>query len=473
MAPSLAHRSPLAGVWYPADPGALAQLLQENIERSINRTGPFVRPGGLGFIVPHAGPRYCGAVAASVYRHIQASGASRILLLGFSHRGLFAGLGIPTVARYETPLGVVRVDRATADRLAASPPFHEVPESEVCDHSVEIQLPFLQTLVPAARVVPIYAGQIPGPERREAAEVLRSLLDDDTVLVASSDLTHYGRDFGYVPFALDDATPENLRSLDMKALGAVGSLDTAIFRRELRESGATVCGVEPIQLLMETLSGLGMEIFEEVIDYETSGDITHDYQHSVSYGAAGFFPSASFEVGEEDQAALLASARYTLDHYRATGAQRFLEHPSKPSLLQRGRAFVTLYGPDSIRGCIGCFENTLALADSVPRLAISASRDTRFGLAAATEPLRIEVHILTPPRRISEAAQIRIGTHGVVLKADGRRGLLLASVATKLGLSPREFLRELAHKAGVSDNVYASGGFELSVFCDQSFQEAA
>lgn len=472
MAPSSAHRSPLAGVWYPGDPGALDLLLGQSIERSANRAGPFVRPGGLGFIVPHAGLRYSGTVAASVYRHIQKSGASRIVLLGFSHRGAVAGLGIPDIDCYETPLGAVRVDRTTADRLAASPPYRVVPEAEVCDHSVEIQLPFLQALLPFARVVPVYVGRISGDERRKAAELLRSLLDGDTVLVASSDLTHFGLDFGYLPFAADDSAPDNLRSLDMDVLGAAGSLKPAIFRRELERSGSTVCGVEPIQLLLETLAGVDAEMFEEVIDYETSADITHDYAHSVSYGAAGFFPASAFEVDKEDQAELLAGARYSLDHYRDTGEQRFPEHPSKASLLQRGRAFVTLYGPQSIRGCVGCFENTLALADSIPRLAISASRDTRFGLPAPSEWLRIEVHVLTPPRRISEAGEIRIGTHGVFLHAEGRRGLLLASVATKLGLTPREFLRELARKTGVSDDVYALGGFQLSVFCDQSFMEA-
>lgn len=472
MASTLSHRSPLAGVWYPADPVELDSLLHEKFETAVNRTGPFVRPGGLGFLVPHAGPRYSGSVASSVYRHVRETRATRVVIIGFSHRHAMDGVAVPQVDLIETPLGAVRVDKAAAGALAATPPFRRVPEEQACDHSVEIQLPFLQSLVPDVEIVPLCAGRLTESERAQAAAALRRLLDGRTVLIASSDLTHYGREFGYLPFEVDESTPENLRALDMGVLSAAGSLDTAIFRRELRMTGATVCGVEPIQLLMETLRGHDGEIFAEVIDYEASGGITHDYAHSVSYGAVGFFPATAFELGAEDQSALLASARFTLDHYRRTGMQHFEEHARKPSLLQRGRSFVTLYGPKSIRGCVGCYESTLALADSIPRLAISASQDTRFGRPDPAEPLKIEIHILTPPRRISQSSQIEIGRHGVFLKAEGRRGLLLASVATRLNLSPREFMRELARKAGVSDEIYAGGDYELSVFCDQSFAEA-
>jgi hypothetical protein len=471
MAPSLTHRSPLAGSWYPSDPSDLTRLLESAIESSGNRTGPFLRRGGLGYIVPHAAPIYSGKVAASVYRHIRESGMCRVVLLGFSHRRALECIALPQVDRIATPLGEIPVNREALERLAARPPFRMVAEHQACDHSVEIQIPFLQLLVPGAELVPLYVGRLTGDERRAAAEALRGLLDPRTTLIASSDLTHYGRDFGFFPFAVDDSTQDNLHALDMGVLDAAGSLDPALFQRELRTSGATVCGTEPIQLLLETLAGVDGEVFQEILDYETSGEICHDFTRSVSYGATGFFPAPAFELDAEDQAAMLASARFSLDQYRSLGHQKFMPQPHKSSLLQRGRSFVTLYGPHSIRGCVGCFESPLALADSVPRLAIAANQDTRFGRAEAGEPLKIEVHVLTPPRRVSGAAQIKVGQHGAFLRAKGRKGLLLASVATRFGLTTRQFMTELARKAGVSDDVYSAGGWQLSVFCDQSFEE--
>lgn len=471
MTPSLSHRSPLAGSWYPSDRGALTRLLESAIESSANRTGPFLRPGGLGYIVPHAAPLYSGKVAASVYRHLRESGVTRVVLIGFSHRKAPEGIALPEVDWITTPLGEVRVDRGSLQQLAEHPPFWMVPEHVACDHSVEVQIPFLQMLAPGAEIVPMYVGTLTADERRRAADRLRGLLDARTALVASSDLTHYGRDFGYLPFPVDDETPDHLRAIDMAALFAAGSLDPALFRQELHHSGATVCGTEPIQLLIETLGGLNCEIFQEVLDYETSGDITRDHNHSVSYGATGFFPSLSFQLSPEHQAELLISARFALDQYQQTGKQHFQPHSSEPSLLQRGRAFVTLYSQGAVRGCVGCFENTLALADSVPRLAIAASQDRRFGRSSEDEPLKIEVHVLTPPRRITSASQIRIGEHGTYLNVGGRKGLLLASVASRYGFTPRQFMSELARKAGVSDSVYSGGGWELSVFCDQSFEE--
>src|ERR1035438_4245068 len=117
---SLAHRSPLAGSWYPSGVNELQRLLDATLENSLHRTGSFVRRGGLAFLVPHAAPAYSGVVAASVYRHIRATGATRIVILGFSHRHPIQGIAVPQVDRIETPLGAIPIDRETADSLAAS-----------------------------------------------------------------------------------------------------------------------------------------------------------------------------------------------------------------------------------------------------------------------------------------------------------------------------------------------------------------
>lgn len=431
-----------------------------------------MRRGGAAFIVPHAAPAYSGAVAASAYRHVRESNPSRIVLLGFCHRRPLTGIAVPVVDLIETPLGAIRVDREMSESLSAAPPFYPVMEQVACDHSVEIQIPFLQTLLPGAAIVPLYVGRLTDDQRSKAAGALRGLMRDGTVLIASSDLTHFGSRFDYTPFGVDEATAGNLRSLDMGVLAAAGSLDPAVFRSAVERTGATVCGTGPIQLLLETVRGLEGEAFQEILDYDTSGAMVRNFEHSVSYGAAGYFPAEAFHLEPEDQTGLLNSARFTLDHYRRTGEQRFLPLPGSASLQQRGRAFVTLHGGGGgVRGCVGHFDHPMPLTRSVPELAIASSEDGRFGPVAPDEALAIEVHILTPPRRLADPLQLQAGRHGAILQSGIRRGLLLPSVAARHGLSTRGFLRELTRKAGVPENIYAEDGWELSVFCAQSFGE--
>ena len=469
---SLTHHSTLAGSWYPSGVSELQRLLDAALGSSLDRTGSFVRQGGLAFLVPHAAPAYSGAVAASVYRHVQAAGATRVVILGFSHRHPIQGIAVPQVDRIETPLGAIPIHRETADALAASPPFHAVPDPAACDHSVEIQIPFLQTYVPAATLVPLYIGHLTAAQRAAAAGALRGLLDNRTVFIASSDLTHYGRDFEYLPFPLDSHTAERLRSLDSAVLAAAGSLDPVLFDGELSRTGATVCGAGPIRLLLETLSGLPVETFQETLDYDTSGARSRDYEHSVSYAAVGYFPPVAYQLDAPSQAALLHSARFTLDHHRRTGQLRFQPAPAGSPLHQRGRAFVSLSAQGTLRGCTGRFDDPTPLDGCVPRLALSAAYDDRrFAPVSAHEELEIEIHVLTPPKRIADPQQLKIGEHGAFLRRGPHRGLLLPTVATTHHLSRQQFLLALAQKAGVPETVYASGDCELSVFRGQCFSE--
>jgi AmmeMemoRadiSam system protein B len=124
-------------------------------------------------------------------------------------------------------------------------------------------------------------------ERVEAARVLRDQLSQGSVLIASSDLTHYGRRFGYLPFGHDEQTPERLAMLDRGVIDAMARIDAQALLAALRETGATVCGYNPIALLLETLAPL--RSIQHVLDYQTSGEITGDWSHSVSYAALGYY----------------------------------------------------------------------------------------------------------------------------------------------------------------------------------------
>src|SRR3974390_1644502 len=150
----MSHMSPFAGSWYPAKAAELSALLAECFEEYRRRTGEAIFPNGLGFVVPHAAPEYSGTVAASVYRAIHAQRPERIVVLAFPHRGGLQGAAAPDVEAIATPPGEVAIDRDWSGE------FTLAPEGRLCDHSFEIQLPFLQRCAPHARIAPLYVGRL-------------------------------------------------------------------------------------------------------------------------------------------------------------------------------------------------------------------------------------------------------------------------------------------------------------------------
>ena len=368
------------------------------------------------------------------------------------------------------------MDRQFTEMLADSPPFHFASEDVACDHSVEIQVPFLQTVLPDAMIVPLYVGRLSPGQRNTAAEVLCAHLDPRTILLASSDLTHFGRDFGYLPFAVDDHTPGRLRALDARILEAAGSLDSVFFLDELGAVRSTTCGREPIALLIEILRRMpGEEIFQETLDYDTSGAMTRDYSLSVSYGAAGYFRASAFEVDTATKADLLAAARSALDHRFGRPSAREEVPPEQGgsrAMAQPGRMFVSIHAGGELRGCVGYNERPIPLAQAVRALAIDAAvNDARFQPVDKDEDVEIEINLLTPPKRIRNAFQFQIGEHGALLKFKDHCAILLPSVAKSYALDRTGFLQALARKAGLPADGYCSDGARLFIFRSQCFSD--
>ncbi|MBZ5596289.1 MAG: AmmeMemoRadiSam system protein B [Acidobacteriia bacterium] len=279
------HPSRYAGEWYPEDRPELEHLLREAFSRSERRTGPVQCQGDFAFIVPHAAPQYSGTVAAAAYRRIAQLKPASIVVLGFSHSPAHAGILIPEADAYRTPLGDIAIAGEERDQLLREEPF---AVGDPADHSVEIQLPFLQFAVPAASVLPLYIGRLSRNETTEAARKLDRLLPPHAVLVASTDFTHYGLEFGYLPFPLDERTPQRLHSLDHRLIESIGTLDSNSFFVLLRETQSTLCGVMAVHLLIEWVHRNAPTVQQRVLDYQTSGEITGDYGHSVSYAALAF-----------------------------------------------------------------------------------------------------------------------------------------------------------------------------------------
>jgi AmmeMemoRadiSam system protein A len=364
----------------------------------------------------------------------------------------------------------VPVDLELAGELIRSAPFRMLPESRLCDHSVEIQLPLLRKALPRTTVAPLYVGRLDPAAREKAAAVLARCMAPDVVLVASSDLTHFGRNFGFEPFPVDRAVSERLRRLDFQVLESSGSLREELFLETLRETSATVCGVEPIALMLATLRRIesGGEVFQEVLDYQTSGEITGDFHHSVSYGSLGFFPYPSFELDAQAQRALLDLARRTLAEYRRTGKKAVPEFPSS-GLAALGRPapmFVTLHQYGKLRGCLGRTTTDASLEKSAPELTMAAAlEDSRFDpVSPSEEGITIEISVLSPMKRITQAGDFRIHEHGAVLKAKGRQGLLLPQVSIERNWNAEQFLQALGTKAGAGGGAHLDPSAKIYVF---------
>lgn len=464
---SAVHASPFSGTWYPAQAAVLDRLIEERLELSRQRTGPFLLPEGLGFIVPHAGPEYSGVVAAAVYRSLLKHPPERIVLLAFPHHGGLRGAAVPKVRAVSTPLGSFTIEPFLSDR------FPRVEEALVCDHSFEIQLPFLQKVAPGARLCPLYVGLMNHSERLTFAEALAAEWRPGTVLLASSDFTHYGRSFGYVPFPADSRIAERLRDLDTECMEAAGSLDAAFFLETLAETGATVCGAGPISLLLNTLSRISPGgLFQSALDYQTSGEITGDFRHSVSYAALGYFPRSSFELSSDDREALLVSAEATLRRLRETGRREPVRARGSIALEDRRGVFVSLHRGLELLGCMGHCPGRIPLIEAVPDLAFAAAlEDPRFrpgdAIAGAFD---LEISVLTPLRRIRSADDFQVGRHGGFLRLGMMAGLLLPQVAPRHGWTAKTFCEALSQKAGLPAQAYQDPEARLYVFEAQSFR---
>jgi len=218
-------------------------------------------------IVPHAGYIYSGPVAGRAYASLESGSHSlrRVVLFGPSHRTWFSGLAIPSVGAFETPLGAVPLDQAALEELRGLPQVVVADEPHALEHSLEVQLPFIQLLAPEARIVPIVAGQATPAEVDAVLDVLWD--GDETLIVASSDLSHYN----------SYATAQTCDSATAQAI-----LDC---REDLK--GHQACGCIVINGLARAIRKRGLG--PELLDLRNSGDTAGDKQRVVGYGAFGFY----------------------------------------------------------------------------------------------------------------------------------------------------------------------------------------
>ena len=476
--------SVLAGHWYPSDKNELSALTTGLIARS--EPGTFDQKP-LIVILPHAGYSYSGAVAAAGYRALSSFTPGCVFIIGPSHRESFEGCAVNTVDFYETPLGKVKVARDITVKMSGEPHFSSLNAVFAKEHCIEIQLPFLQTiygkrLENEIPIVPILTGDVHPTLIPSLAGTIAKYLSaaKDPLLIISSDFTHYGPRFGYLPFPANGELKKRLEALDGGAIDCILKKNTACFSKYASKTEITICGRNPIQIALSLPLKLGKT---SLVKYDTSCNITGECEDSVSYAALLIgqdnnpslsLNSVSIVIPEKDRRYLLQLARNNIRSHLVSHKALSVTESSVPlSCRENHGVFVTLKKNGQLRGCIGTIHGLRPLWQGIIDNSYHAAfSDPRFTPIQAQDlgALQIEISVLTEPRVIASPGEIVIGRDGIIIEMDGHRGLLLPQVATEFGWSVEEFLMHACIKAGLPGDAWRTGAviyvFQALVFAE-------
>ncbi|MGL1936165.1 MAG: AmmeMemoRadiSam system protein B [Fibrobacterales bacterium] len=257
------RKAEYAGSFYSANPVAL----QGEIDRYLQNAGPLTAPGAVhAIVVPHAGYIYSGAVAAYAYTLLSRSMIEKVVLLGPSHQYYFKGLGLDSADQWELPLGIQQLTMPGAEWLAGGV-VSVTGEAHQKEHSLEVQIPFIQRTLPEARIIPIIIGEIDSLDA--AAKQINGLLDDKTLLVVSTDLSHF--------LTYDAANVRDSETIEM------------VLSNEIITDQERACGRVGVNILTRIAQQRNWK--SSLLKYLNSGDTAGDHSRVVGYSAFAFYDS--------------------------------------------------------------------------------------------------------------------------------------------------------------------------------------
>jgi MEMO1 family protein len=455
--------SAVAGSFYPADPKELAALVDGYLARAAQP--PL---DAVALVAPHAGYQYSGQVAAYAFASLKGRKVDRVVLIAPSHYEAFGFSSVYDGSAYTTPLGQVPVDRAFAAKLASGSRLIRLsavghtPSADKPEHSVEVELPFLQRTLGQFQLVPIVMGDQSYEACRALGIALARLVQGtNTLIVVSSDLSHY--------HTYDDAV-----KLDRKAMNALQEWDYLSMARNFESRVWEACGGGPIVAAMIAAERLGASR-ATVLKQANSGDVTGDKSRVVGYGAVAITKSsgradagqAPFSLERQEKDELLRIARQSVE--TAVKERRVVEAPAPRSaaLNQERGAFVTLKKGGELRGCVGYVAPIKPLYITVRDVArFAALQDTRFSPVTAAElpALEYEISVLSPMRRVMDPKEIKVGEHGLLIRKGNSEGVLLPQVPVEERWDRATFLEQICRKAGLSPRAWQDADADLFRF---------
>ncbi len=456
--------------------------LKKQVNNLLNNAFTESLPGKpVALISPHAGYQYSGLVAAYGYNAIKDYDYKRVIVIAPSHYSRYMGASILDVDHYKTPLGLIKLDVGICNNLINNPPLiGTLKKAHAREHSLETQLPFLQTVLNNFELVPILIGRLNNEAFDFLADKIKPLIDEDTLIVASTDFTHYGYGYSYVPFKKD--IEANIRKLDYGAFERILALDFDGFKRYKGATGITACGFMPVALLLKLLPD---DVQGKILRYDTSGNQMGDFNSSVSYASIIFTRGKkSSEVIDEnpslndnEQLTLLKIARETLETYikeRKLPDVNNGKYTFTQKLKEKRGVFVTLNKNGSLRGCIGHILPREPLFKAVMKNTINSStNDMRFTPVSEDElsDLEIDISVLSPIRKITGPEKFIPGKHGIIIRMLGSGAVFLPQVATEQGWNREETQCHLCKKAGLPAYAWKDDDMEFFIFTAEVIYE--
>ena len=473
----------VAGGFYPADPKELTQMIDGLLAHNAvpQVPGPLVM-----LICPHAGYVFTGPVAAACFAQLKGRKYTRVVIIAPSHYVNFPFSSIYDGDAYATPLGNVAVDqdfRARLAHLSSSIKISDrghAKEAENAEHSLEVQLPWLQRTLGNFKLVPIIMGdQNYNIERALGRALAKALLAEtpearaQTLILVSSDLSHY-HPYDYAN-NVDHQTLQAIAEGDYLSL----SRNFAMWERGVQTWEA--CGGGPIVAGMIAAEGLGAT-HAQILKYANSGDATGDKTRVVGYGAVAITPAgpadakknADFSLTGREKDALMKIARSSVETAVRDRKMYLVGTPSFPRLEEARGAFVTLKEHGELRGCIGYITSMKSLAETVRDVAAYAAlEDTRFTPVTAKELplLEYEISVMSPLRRVLDIKEIKVGKHGLIMKQGDIEGILLPQVPVEEHWDRDTFIQETCLKAGLPRQAWKEDDTDIFMFTALVFGE--
>jgi AmmeMemoRadiSam system protein B/AmmeMemoRadiSam system protein A len=390
----------VAGQFYPGSATQLRKMIRSMVDEDAEKVD------AIGLVLPHAGFVYSGPVVGAVLSRVQMKTTAVILCPNHTGRGKLFSL--MAAGAWKTPLGQVDIDAELARGvLEGSTYLEEDAAAHAYEHAVEVQLPFLQYFKPDIKIVPIVLAQANIETYREIGrEIARAVLslNRETVIIASSDMTHY-------------ESQDSAREKDARAVQAILQLDEEELIRRVTKFDITMCGYGPAAVMIAAAKGLGARR-AELVKYLTSGDASGDFASVVGYAGIMVMPMSP----------IASLAKRTVEMYVSEGKLPDVEELT-PEMRQRAGVFVSIHKQGALRGCIGTFEpqSENVAAEVVANSISSSTRDPRFPPIRKSElkDLEYSVDILTSPVPVKDKKDLDPKKYGLIVECGWRRGLLL------------------------------------------------
>jgi AmmeMemoRadiSam system protein B/AmmeMemoRadiSam system protein A len=448
---SLIRQPEFAGKFYPGTKDALNKQLEELFAEAKPKINPQHHTRAI--ISPHAGYVFSGRVAASAFNQIpENANFKKVFVIASSHQFLFGGASVYQKGNYATPFGEIPVDSNTASELyEASELFHHDAEAHHFEHSLEVQLPFLQfKLKTDYELIPIILGTNNARDCQKIAEVLKPYFVPENLFIISTDFSHYP--------SYDDAVENDYETAEAITANQPEKLLQVLEqnkKKKINHLATSLCGWTSVLTLLYLTENSNIKYHK--IHYQNSGDaqLYGDKNQVVGYWAiSAEEETTAFSVSEEEQKELLKKARNSIRHFLETGKHGRPEPPQTTGILnEEAGVFVSIYVNNELRGCIGNFAQKETLNDLIQRMAVSASCDRRFEHLKEEEldDMQLEISVLSPLKKIESVDEIELGKHGIYIKKGVNSGTFLPQVAAKTGWNLEQFLGHCARdKAGLS-----------------------